>query len=604
MPFLQNLLPRSGGDALSLLRFRHRLHAILLGVCATSLVAHAEPQPEVATDTPPQVVFEVVLAEIALKRDKPQVALAAYADLALKFNDAGIFRRTMEVAAMNRHPELMLETARLWVEKEPESTDALNALAGTQILLGRYAEAQPILARYLALLPDDQRKRALLQLPQRFPANADPQKARALAEMVTAPYLSVPEAYLARAQFALRAGDDDAVLNNAREARRLQPDSEPALLLEAQIVAKRTPEAVLPLFARFLADYPKAATVRALYAQQLLVAGHLTEARIEVAQVVEQADVAPEPLFAVAAIAIQAQSPDLAIEALNRLLKVDSIDTSLIEYNLGLAYEARADIERGNNASADTSVHMSSTAQAILHYRQVGAGEYLLPARLRAANLMSRRGDLAGAQALLQDTPATTPAARAELVMGQAALLREQGDNPAALAVVERALRKDPGNVTLRYELGMLAERAGKPDLFERSMREVIRRDPKYAQAYNALGFTYADKNVRLKESRRLIEKALSLSPNDPFILDSMGWLCYRENKLDLALEYLNRAAALRTDPEIIAHQVVVLKAMGRDNEALQLWRAASQRFPDNPELKDAGKALPGALPRVAPRSL
>ena len=135
-------------------------------------------------------------------------------------------------------------------------------------------------------------------------------------------------------------------------------------------------------------------------------------------------------------------------------------------------------------------------------------------------------------------------------------------------------------------------------------MREVIRRDPKYAQAYNALGFTYADKNVRLKESRRLIEKALSLSPNDPFILDSMGWLCYRENKLDLALEYLNRAAALRTDPEIIAHQVVVLKAMGRDNEALQLWRAASQRFPDNPELKDAGKALPGALPRVAPRSL
>ena len=600
MPFLQNLLPRFRCRSLCYRRFRHRLHGFLLGLCATSIVAQAEPQPELTTDTPPQVVFEVVLAEIALKRDKPQVALAAYADLALKFNDAGIFRRTMEVAALNRHPDLMLETARLWVEKEPQSTDALNALAGTQILLGRYAEAQPVLARYLALLPEDQRGRALLQLPQRFPANADPQKARVLADLVTAPYLSMPEAYLVRAQFALRAGDDDAVLKNAREARRLQPDSEPALLLEAQIVAKRQPEAVLKLFARFLADYPQAATVRALYAQQLLVAGHQSEARAEVVRVVEQSDVAPEPLFAVAAIAIQAQAPDLAIEALNRLLKVESIDTSLIEYNLGLAYEARADIERGNGSSAQ----QSSTAQAILHYRQVGSGEYLLPARLRAANLMSRRGDMAGAQALLQDTPAATPAARAELVMGQAALLREQGDNAAALGVVERALRKDPSNVTLRYELGMLAERAGKPDLFERSMREVIRRDPKYAQAYNALGFTYADKNVRLKESRRLIEKALSLSPNDPFILDSMGWLYYRENRLDLALEYLNRAAALRTDPEIIAHQVVVLQAMGRDSEALQLWRAASQRFPDNPELKAAGKTLPGALPQVAPRSL
>ncbi|NBU79827.1 MAG: hypothetical protein EBS50_12285, partial [Sphingomonadaceae bacterium] len=221
MPFLQNLSPFSGR-----LKTCHRgLHGALLGISMVAAVAHAEPQQTqtsvASVDTPPQVVFEVVLAEIALKRDKPQVALAAYADLVLKYNDPGIFRRAMEVAAMNRHPELMLETARLWVEKEPDSTDALNALSGTLILLGRYADAQPVLARYLALLPPDQRGKALLQLPTRFPPSADPQRARKLVDLVTEPYLSTPEALLTRAQFALRAGDDAAVLKSVQQARRL-----------------------------------------------------------------------------------------------------------------------------------------------------------------------------------------------------------------------------------------------------------------------------------------------------------------------------------------------------------------------------------------------
>lgn len=598
MPFLPSLSPISPFLPISgtLTKFPHRLCSALLGFCLISGTAQAESTSPESTDTPPQVVFEVVLAEIALKRDKPQVALAAYADLALKYNDSGIFRRTMEVAALNRHPELMLETARLWVEKEPNSTDALNALGGTQIMLGRYADAQPVLGRYLALLPADQRGRALLQLPSRFPPSADPQRARKLADALTAPYLSMPEALLTRAQFALRAGDDEAVLQNVRQVRRLQPDSEAALLLNAQILAKQSPDAVLPLFAKFLADYPQAATVRALYAQQLLNAGRPAEARAEIVRVLEQKDVAPEPLFAVAAVGVQVQAPDLSIQALNRLLQVDAIDTSLIEYNLGLAYEARADIERSTPGANPGQ----SEAQAITHYLQVQRGDYLVPARLRAANLMSRRGNLSGAQTLLQSTSVDTPAARAELVIGEATIVRESGDTAGALKLVERAAAKDPTNITLRYELGMLAERAGKIDLFERSMRDVIRRDPKYAQAYNALGFTFADKNIRLKESRALLEKALSLAPNDPFILDSMGWLSYREKKFDVALEYLNRAAALRTDPEIIAHQVIVLEAMGRTNDAAQLWRAGQQRFPDNAELKAAGKTLTVGQPPAA----
>ncbi len=560
--------------------------------------APVTPSDGAMVDTPPQVVFEVILAEIALKRDKPRIALAAYADLALKYNDPEIFRRTMEVAVINRQPDLMLEAARLWVQKEPDSVDALQVLASTLILLGRYPDAQPVLKRYFELLPPDRRGQELLRLGQRFPPQADPQRVQILVDAVTQPYASMYEAQLLRAQVALRAGDDASALAAVNAARRLQPDSEPGIVLYAQILAKRSPMAALGAFADYLKQYPQSAAIRVLYAQQLMVLGRLPEARAQIAILVDQPSIAPEPLFAAAAVAIQAQDPPLAIAALQRLLKVDAVDASLIEYNLGLAYESQADLSRDNETARDKG---SLFSDAILHYLKVLPGEYYVPARLRAANLLARQGDINAARALLQTTPARSDTVRIDLLIGEASLLREQGETNAAFHLLEGALKQYPSSVMLRYEYGMLAERIGKMKVFEKSMREVIRQDPNYAQAYNALGFTFADKNIRLKEARVLLEKALSLAPNDPFILDSMGWLYYREQNFGAALEYLNRAAALRPDPEIVLHQVFVLKSMGRTEEARRVWRSGLQQFPDNEALRTGGQALGLDEPAAAP---
>jgi tetratricopeptide (TPR) repeat protein len=592
---LSSLDRRSISPAFRRMRRGGWLAALLTAgtVCAETPAA---PASAAAMDTPPQVVFEVVLAEIALKRDKPQVALAAYADLALKYNDPEIFRRTMEIAAINRQPDLMLEAGRLWVQKEPDSLEALNLLSSTQILLGRYSDAQPILQRYFALLPEDRRGPEFLRLNQRFPAQADPQRAQQLVDTVTAPYLSMPEAQLARAQSAMRAGNDAAAMEAVGNVRRLQPASEPGILLYAQLVGKRSPAAALDAYTEYLTHYPDAAPIRALYAQQLLVTGKLAETRAQARILVEQPNINPEPLFAAAAIAVQAQDPALAVRALQRLLTIDSVDTSLIEYNLGLAYESGAELARERKDSAALTAQESD---AILHYLKVLPGEYYVPARLRAANLLARQGDMKAAQALLQTTPARNTSTRVELILGQATLLRDSGDVTGAFQLIEQAQKQYPASVPLRYEYGMLAERAGKMALFEKTMRDVIRKDPNFAQAYNALGFTFADKNIRLKEARGLLEKALSLSPNDPFILDSMGWLCYREKNFGVALDYLNRAASLRADPEIILHQVTVLKAMGRVEEAGRVWRAGLQQFPDNDALRSGGQAL--GLDSVAP---
>ena len=320
----------------------------------------------------------------------------------------------------------------------------------------------------------------------------------------------------------MRAGDDAAALSDVKKARRLKPESEAGVLLNAQILSKQAPATGLSVLADYLADYPKAASIRAVYAQQLLAANQFADARSQLQILVAQSDISPEPLFGAAALAIQAQDPQLAIQALQRLLTMDSVDLSLIEYNLGLAYESQAEQAKGR-----AEAQQEATADAVMHYLKVQPGDYYVTARLRAANLMARGGDLKAARALLQTTPAPDAAMRAELVIGEATLVRDNGDVNGAFRLVDAALKKDPSNIVLRYERGMLAERAGQRAVFEQSMRDVIKRDSKYAQAYNALGFEYADRNVHLKEARALLDKALSLAPNDPFILDSMGWLYY-----------------------------------------------------------------------------
>lgn len=593
MPLPQKLF----APTISALHTTRRARSWLCGVLSLLLLptVQAEPAPLAkSTGTPPQVVFGVVLAEVALARDKPQVAMAAYADLALKYNDPDIFRRTLEVAIANRQPELVLETAHLWVQRDPDSADALGALSATLILLGRFDEAQPVEARYLAALTPPERAKALLNLPRQFSPQADAKAARQLVIAVTTPYLPAPEALLAQAFMAQRAGDETTALAQVKQVRRQQPDSEPAVLLNAEIVGRDNPSAAFSVLADFLGQYPNAVTIRAVYAQQLLNAGRQAEAQAELARILAQKDLPPETLFATAAIALQAQLPDVAIAALNRLLTVESVDFSLVDYNLGLAYELQAEQDRAQHN--DPAAVIAST-EAIAHYLQVQRGDFFVPAHLRAANLMAMRGELGQARNLLQHTRASGPTARTDLVLGEATLLKTYGDKSEALKLLSGAVAKHPDNVVLRYELGMLAEELGKTELFERSMREVIRRAPNYAQAYNALGFTYADQNVNLKEARTLLDKALSLAPNDPFILDSMGWLCYREKDLEDALSYLNRAAAILSDPEVIRHQVIVLQALGRDDEALQLWQAGMQKFPDNAPLKQLGKTFPSASP-------
>jgi Flp pilus assembly protein TadD len=218
----------------------------------------------------------------------------------------------------------------------------------------------------------------------------------------------------------------------------------------------------------------------------------------------------------------------------------------------------------------------------------VVAGEHRLAARLRGARLLGEQGKLEEARAHVRETRALSPADRVQLILAEAQLLRDGKRHREAYEFLEKALGEQPAQPELLYETALLAEKLGQLDVLERHLRRLIELQPDSAQAYNALGYSLADRNIRLPEAHELIAKALALAPEDPFILDSMGWVLYRTGDLAGALAHLERAYGQRPDPEIAAHLGEVLWHLGRRDEARRTWRDAAARNPDNEVLSEA----------------
>jgi tetratricopeptide (TPR) repeat protein len=174
---------------------------------------------------------------------------------------------------------------------------------------------------------------------------------------------------------------------------------------------------------------------------------------------------------------------------------------------------------------------------------------------------------------------------RVQLILAEAQLLREAERTQEAYTLVGEALEKLPDNTDLLYDYAMLAEKLDRVDVLESSLRKVISLKPDHAHAYNALGYSLADRSMRLPEARELVGKALALSPNDAFIIDSMGWVEYRLGQPEEALKYLRKAYAERPDPEIAAHFGEVLWTVGKHAEAEKVWNEALAKAPNNDTL-------------------
>jgi tetratricopeptide (TPR) repeat protein len=208
--------------------------------------------------------------------------------------------------------------------------------------------------------------------------------------------------------------------------------------------------------------------------------------------------------------------------------------------------------------------------------------------------VLAKQGKLDEARKHLRDLEARNPDQQVQITQAEAQLLRDAGDYKEAFDLLGRALQKMPDSPDLLYDHAMAAEKVNRIDVLEQNLRKLITIRPDYAHAYNALGYTLADRNERLDEAHALIEKALKLSPDDAFIMDSMGWVLYRMGRNREALDVLQRAYALRPDADIAAHLGEVLWADGREGEARKIWSDALKEHAQN-------EALQNTIKRFAP---
>ena len=520
------------------------------------------------------LLYEYLLAEIAVQRGNVALSAQAYVDLAKRTRDPRIARRATEVALFARMNNAAIEAATIWHEADPASARALEALAGMLVSVGRYDEALPRLKELLAGSSGDPANRFTL-LPRMLANAQDKQAALKLTQNLAADYPKVPEANLAVARMAAAAGEDRIALDEVRKARQLRPDSEAAVLLEAQILQKTSPDQATAVLAAYLQQYPPAREARLAYARTLVAQKRFAEARTEFQKLMTGLPDSTEMAFAVALLSLQLKDYDSAEKYLRGLLDSPYRDKDGVRLYLGQAAEERKNLP-----------------EALKWYGEVGEGEQYVQAQIRYAQVLAKQGKLDEARAGLQHAAAKNSQQRIQLILAEAQLLRDANQPKAAFDLVGQALDRVPNNPDLLYDYAMLAEKIERVDVLESSLRKLIEIRPEYAHAYNALGYSLADRNQRLPEAQELIEKALKLAPDDSFIIDSMGWVLYRRGQLKDSLAYLRRAYAGRPDPEIAAHLGEVLWALGERSEAERVWGDARKDSPDNETLANSIKRL------------
>jgi tetratricopeptide (TPR) repeat protein len=523
-----------------------------------------------------RTVFQSLVGEFALKRGDGELGLSAWVDLARRTRDPAVIARAIEVATATRQNELALELTRLWLQVEPDSTRARQTESSLLVLANRIDDLGPQLA---TLLAQDQANLAgnLMHLNAMLNRHDDKKAVQRLIDRVATPYGDLPEARFAMGVAAANADDLMHAQGEFRKALELRPDWEAGELAYAQLLARTSVTGAAERLGEFLARKPDARNARLALARLLLSERKYSEARAQFDILLKDAPDNPDLIYPAAMLALQQGDTNRARTQLTRLLSSDFADQSAVHFFLGQIEEEQKNPEL-----------------ALEHFRQVTAGAQYIPARARAAQILLQQGKLEQARALLRTTQTSSEAEKTQLILAEAQLLREAGRADEAYAFLEAALAKQPDSPELLYETALIAERQGKPPVLEKHLRRLLKLKPDHAHALNALGYSFADRNVRLDEARKLITRALELAPEDPFIMDSMGWVLFRQGKLEEALKTLETAYGIRADPEIAAHIGEVLWTQGRKDEASRVLAEAVKKFPDS-------EVLAGALKKFQP---
>ena len=530
-------------------------------------VESPEPQAESTAALPNvelsnELLYQYLMSEIANQRGYTELAAEGSSDLARKTRDPRIATRAAQLALQSGHMDKAVEAIRVWLEIEPDSPIAMRTLSAVLLRSGRLDEARQELVKVLQA-KDANVGQVFFQTYQMLVPYPDKAAALKLMRDLAQPYPRVAEAHWAVAQLALASGDEELALAEVRQARALKAEWDMAASLEAHLLGKNAPQQGLDVLRAYLSRYPQASEIRLQYARALLEEKQYKLARDEFQRLADEAPDNPEMAFAIALISLQMNDLLGAETQLKQALSKGKKDQDTVQYYLGQLSEAKKNED-----------------EAMERYRRVKGGEHLFAAQIRIAYLLSKRGQIAEARQQLHLVNPADNQQRVQIVLIEAQLLRAANQYAEAYRLLQQNLEKLPNHPDLLYETAMAADMNGEHGVFEQLMRKLIQIKPDHAHAYNALGYSLIERKERLPEAMELVNKALQLAPDDPAIMDSVGWGHYRSGNLDESVKMLRRAYAANPDPEIAAHLGEVLWMRSDKEEARKIWQDSLKANP------------------------
>lgn len=523
----------------------------------------------VGTSEPPSLsqtdqMYHVLVAEFAVRRGHLPIAVDHYQAIVDLSEDPRLAERAARIALHIDDQTALLPFARRWQSLSPDDNQAVQTLALALLKQAEIDSALDYLDQVRDVFAERDNQDGFAGLYNLLDQVEVQTRLQALEQLAVRHSDSAFALYYA-ALAAVDGEQIDTALDYLEQALQHRPDWREALLMQAQVrlQAEQKSQALAGLAAAVEAN-PEDNELRLGYARILVTADQLEQAREQFAHLAAAQPDDAEALFALGVLATEAEQYDIAEEYFQRLL---ALNQRIAESTFELA---RLNELRGDYAAA------------LEWYASVEAEDRYLNAQIRAAAMEARLERFTDVTQRFTELRADYPDNVVSLYITEAHIWREVTRYSAAYEVLDTALQQHPDNHDLLYSRALAAERLDRLDQLEQDLRQIIADDPEHAHALNALGYTLTDRTDRHEEAYELIRRALDLLPDDPAILDSMGWVKYRLGDLHAALPYLRRAHDISADPEITMHLSQVLWELGEHEEAREIWETAYEQDPDD----------------------
>jgi tetratricopeptide (TPR) repeat protein len=543
---------------------------------SAALTDETRDLPKLALNS--QIMFQVLAAEMALQRGQPAPAYQTYLSLTRDTHDPRMAERAAEIALHAQSPADALVAARLWHQYAPNSKRAVQLDASLLVLSGNLDEAQPLLSAQLAAVSDSPadphaRDEAILALQTLIAQCPNRSGGLQSLQALLAGDLQRPTAQLAIARQQVLAGDETAAQASLQKALQIKPDFEPAAVMLAQL-GPATRAASIETLNRFVAANPGSRNGHIALAQLYVNAGQFDAAQQQFEAIRKNSPDDPAPLMALAMLQVQQSHINEAKRDLEKYSDLAEKQHGSADPALGYLYLAQISVDEKDIPAA----------LKWLNKIDQGSTQYL-PAQVTRAQLLAKQGKLDEARKLLASLTPISPSDQLLVIRTDAALLEEAKLYAQAQDRYAEADRQFPQVPSLIYDYAMACEKNGQYPQMEKLLRHLIQIDPTNPNAYNALGYSLADRNQQIDEATKLVQKAVELAPNDAFIQDSLGWVKYRAGDKQDAVTVLRHAYEMQPNAEIGAHLGEVLWSLGQQDEARQAWRAALKVEPSNQTL-------------------